>query len=149
MIIRKMAISRRTFLRGAGVGIALPFLDAMVPAFSAMAATAAPRRLGYIYIPMCMNWNAWIPKEDGRLVELSPTLASLKPFADQITVVTNTELKDMAYPTGNHAAANAIFPAMSAEELKEATRACDDGRSDCSKTVSKETAIPRSSSAPI
>ena len=38
MIIRKMAVSRRTFLRGAGIGIALPFLDAMVPAFSAMAA---------------------------------------------------------------------------------------------------------------
>jgi hypothetical protein len=58
---------------------------------------------------MGMNWKEWIPKGDGKLTELSPSLASLMPFLDQVTVVTNTQLKDMAYPTGNHAAANAIF----------------------------------------
>jgi hypothetical protein len=109
MFVTKKALSRRTFLRGAGVSLALPLLDSMVPAFSAVPASAAPHRLGYVYIPMGMNWNAWIPKEDGKLNALSPTLASLVPFRDQITVITNTELKDMAYPTGNHAAANAIF----------------------------------------
>jgi hypothetical protein len=109
MIVTKMAIPRRTFLRGAGIGLALPFLDAMVPAISAMAAASAPRRLGYVYIPMGMNWLAWIPKDEGKLNDLSPSLAALKPYVDQITVITNTELKDMAYPTGNHAAANAIF----------------------------------------
>jgi hypothetical protein len=108
MIITKVAIPRRTFLRGAGVGLALPLLDAMVPALSS-AATPQPRRLGYVYIPMGMNAAAWIPKDEGTLNEFSPTLASLKPFRENVTVVTNTELKDMAYPTGNHAAANAIF----------------------------------------
>src|SRR5919197_2739696 len=98
MIVTRKALSRRTFLRGAGVGLALPLLDAMVPAFSAAAAASGPRRLGYIYIPMGMNWNAWIPKDEGKLSELSPSLAPLKPFVDQITVITNTELKDMAYP---------------------------------------------------
>jgi len=111
MIITKMALSRRTFIRGAGVTLALPLLDAMVPAMSAFAQTAAKpvRRLGYIYIPMGMNWLEWIPKEEDRLKDLSPCLASLKPFVNQVTVLTNTELKDMAYPTGNHAASNAIF----------------------------------------
>jgi Protein of unknown function (DUF1552) len=109
MIITKMALPRRTFLRGAGVSLALPLLDAMMPALSAMAAAPAPRRLGYVYIPMGMNRAAWIPEDGERLNKLSPSLASLMPFRDQVTVVTNTELKDMAYPTGNHAAANAIF----------------------------------------
>jgi len=109
MIITRMAISRRTFLRGAGIGVALPLLDSMVPALSAFAAADAPRRIGYVYIPMGMNPAAWIPSDEGRLVDLSPSLASLAPYRDQITVVTNTELKDMAYPTGNHAASNAIF----------------------------------------
>src|SRR5437667_1871923 len=111
MIVTKMALPRRTFLQGAGVALALPLLDAMVPALSAMAAGPGNpvRRLGYVYIPMGMNWNAWIPKGEGRITDLSPSLASLTPYMDQVTIVTNTELKDMAYPTGNHAAANAIF----------------------------------------
>src|SRR5262245_56801663 len=109
MFITKKSLSRRTFLYGAGASIALPLLDAMVPALSAMPGSAAPRRLGYVYIPMGMNRAAWIPTADGKLTELSPSLASLTPFVDQVTVITNTDLKDMAYPTGNHAAANAIF----------------------------------------
>jgi len=109
MIVTKMALPRRTFLRGAGVALALPFLDAMAPALTATAAGNEVRRLGYVYIPMGMNPKAWIPGAEGRITELSPSLASLAPYLDHVTVVTNTELKDMAYPTGNHAAANAIF----------------------------------------
>ena len=53
MIITKMALPRRTFLRGMGVTLALPLLDAMVPALSALTQTAAKpvRRLGFVYIP--------------------------------------------------------------------------------------------------
>jgi len=109
MIIKKMSLHRRTFLRGMGITLGLPFLDAMIPALSAMAATPAARRLGYVYIPMGMNPAMWIPKTEGKMTELSPTLASLLPYLDQVMVITNTELKDMTYPTGNHAAANAIF----------------------------------------
>jgi hypothetical protein len=58
---------------------------------------------------MGMNPASWIPKTEGKLAELSPSLTALMPYLDQVTVVTNTELKDMTYPTGNHAAANAIF----------------------------------------
>ena len=111
MMVMKKALHRRTFLRGMGVTLALPFLDAMVPAFTSTAVAAANpiRRLGFVYIPMGMSPAEWIPQGQGKLSSLSPSLAALEPFRDQITVVTNTELKDMAYPTGNHAASNAIF----------------------------------------
>ena len=67
MMITKMALPRRTFLRGAGAMLALPLLDAMAPAASALAntAAAAPRRLGYVYIPMGMNPVPWTPAEVG------------------------------------------------------------------------------------
>ena len=110
MIVMKKALSRRTFLRGLGATLALPLLDAMFPALSAMAATSASpvRRLGFVYIPMGANIAEWTPKGIGRITELSPTLASLMPFLDQVTVLTNTELRN-AYAPGNHATANAAF----------------------------------------
>src|SRR5712671_145537 len=144
MIVTKKALRRRTFLRGMGVTLGLPLLDAMTPALSAMAATPAARRLGYIYIPMGMNPASWIPKSEGKLTELSPSLASLAPYLDQVTVVTNTELKDMTYPTGNHAAANAIFlsnvrPKRTEGNDYELATTVDQL---AAKQLGKETAIP-------
>ena len=56
MIVTKKALPRRTFLRGMGVTVALPLLDAMVPALSAMTPAGNPvRRFGFVYIPMGMN----------------------------------------------------------------------------------------------
>jgi hypothetical protein len=110
MIINKMALPRRTFLRGLGATVALPLLDAMVPALSAMASTAANpvRRLGFVYIPMGMNPVPWTPAREGRITELSPSLASLTPYLDHVTVLTNLELRN-ANTTGNHASSNAAF----------------------------------------
>jgi len=110
MIITKMALPRRTFLRGVGATLALPLLDAMVPAASALARTAAspPRRLGYVYIAMGMNPVPWTPKQEGRLTELSPSLSPLTPYLDDVTVVTNLEIND-AHTSGNHASANSAF----------------------------------------
>src|SRR5215510_6869850 len=110
MFISKASLPRRTFLHGMGAALALPLLDAMVPALSAMAQTAAKpvRRLGFVYIPMGSNISMWTPKMEGRITELSPTLAPLTPFLDQVTVVTNLELRN-AYTTGNHASANCTF----------------------------------------
>ena len=106
MIITKMALPRRTFLRGMGASVALPLLDAMVPSMTAFAKTpAAPvRRLGFVYMPMGCDIGRWTPAGDGKLTDLSPTLQSLAPVADQLTVITNLELKN-AYP-GTHAAGN-------------------------------------------
>ena len=94
MIITKKALPRRTFLRGVGASLALPLLDAMVPSMTALAATpAAPmRRIGFVYIPMGANITEWTPKGEGKITELSPTLRSLQPFLDQITVISNLEL---------------------------------------------------------
>ena len=110
MFITKLSLPRRTFLHGLGAALALPLLDAMVPALSALAETAASpvRRLGFVYIPMGMNAAAWTPRAEGRITDLSPTLGPLQPFLDQVTVVTNLELKN-AYTTGNHASANCAF----------------------------------------
>ena len=62
MIVTGKSLPRRTFLRGAGAALALPFLDAMVPALSAAARAAAPaRRLGFVYVPNGVNWMRWTP----------------------------------------------------------------------------------------
>jgi uncharacterized protein DUF1552 len=109
MIVTKKALPRRTFLRGMGVTLSLPLLDAMVPALSALTPAANPvRRLGFVYIPMGMNPASWIPRAEGKITELSSSLESLMPFLDQVTVISNTELKMAASP-GNHATANSAF----------------------------------------
>ena len=101
MMITKMALPRRTFLKGLGTAVALPLLDSMVPALTAQAATVAntPRRLGYVFIPMGMNPAPWTPKEMGALTSLSPSLAALTPHLDNVTVVTNMALEN-AHTTG-------------------------------------------------
>ena len=116
MIIRKMALSRRTFLRGAGASLALPFLDAMIPALQAQASAAKPLpRLGFVYIGMGSDISAtkwsdrWTPTEVGRMTQLSPTLASLEPFLDRITVVSNLESRNAGVSAGFHATANSCF----------------------------------------
>ena len=67
MIVTKKALPRRTFLRSTGAAIALPLLDAMIPAHTALAATAGnpTRRLGFVYIPMGANMSQWTPKQVG------------------------------------------------------------------------------------
>jgi len=116
VIITRKALPRRTFLRGLGATVALPLLDAMVPALTAQTATPANpvRRLGFVYMPMGAHLPEWTPPGSGRLTELSPSLRSLAPVVDYITVITNLELKN-AYP-GTHATSNAAF--LSAAKAK-------------------------------
>ena len=120
MIITRKALQRRTLLRGLGVSIALPLLDAMRPAMTALAATAARpvRRLGYIYIPMGANIAQWTPAAEGSITELPFTLKSLAPVMDQVTVISNLELK-MAYSAGNHATANCAFLSAAKAKMTE------------------------------
>jgi len=116
MMITKKALPRRTILRGIGTTLALPLLDAMVPAMTALAATPAKpvRRLGFVYMPMGANISQWTPPGKGSLTELSPALRSLAPVVDHLTVLTNMELRN-AYP-GTHATSNAAF--LSAAKAK-------------------------------
>jgi Protein of unknown function (DUF1552) len=86
VIISKLHVSRRTVLRGFGAVLALPVLDAMVPALTAAAKTgAAPvKRLGVFYVPNGMSMPYWFPKTEGLLADLPPTLKSLAAFKDRV-----------------------------------------------------------------
>ena len=121
MIITKKAIPRRTLLRGMGATVALPLLDAMVPAMTATASTPASpvRRLGYIFIPMGSDITRWTPPGNDSLTELSPILQPLEQHKDHITVVTNMELKN-AYP-GTHATSNSAYLSCAKAKLTEST----------------------------
>ena len=146
MTITKMSLPRRTFLRGMGATVALPLLDAMVPALSAMHRTAAApvRRLGFVYIPMGMNPAPWIPAGDGRIAELSPSLTSLTPYLDHLTVVTNLEVKNSAVAGGNHATAGSAF--LSCAKAKR-TEGSDYELGEtidqiCARQIGRDTPIP-------
>ena len=119
-MITKKALARRTFLRGFGTSLALPLLDAMVPAMTATASTPANpvRRLGFVYMPMGATISKWTPQGEGRITKLSQTLASLEPFRDELTVIGNLELKN-AYSPGNHATANSAFLSAARAKMTE------------------------------
>ena len=121
MIITKMALPRRTFLRGMGASLALPLLDAMVPSMTALTRTAAEpvRRLGFVYMPMGCDITRWTPPGGSRLADLSPALQSLASVSDQLTVISNLELKN-AYP-GTHATSNAAFLSAAKAKWTEST----------------------------
>src|SRR3954464_15942717 len=88
MFISKMSLPRRTFLRGLGATLALPFLDAMVPAVSMLSAAARPpRSLSFIYVPNGVIQGEWIPSAVGPEFELSRTLLSLALVKVKINVV--------------------------------------------------------------
>jgi hypothetical protein len=123
MIVSKKALPRRTFLRGLGTAVALPLLDAMVPALSAQAASAAApdrlRRLGFVYMPMGCDINRWTPPGSTSLDELSPILEPLGPVRSHVSAISNLELKN-AYP-GTHATSNAAFLSAARAKRTEST----------------------------
>jgi hypothetical protein len=121
MIVTKKALPRRTLLRGLGTSLALPLLDAMIPSMTALAATPAKpvHRLGYVYIPMGANQGEWTPPGTGAIKELSPILRSLAPVMDQVTVISNMELRN-AYP-GTHATSNAAFLSAATSKWTESS----------------------------
>ncbi len=89
---RKATLSRRTVLRGAGVSLGLPWLEAMSSgkAFAASSEPAFPVRMAVLYMPNGVNTTKWTPEGSGKKFTLSPTLEPLTPFKDSITVVSNT-----------------------------------------------------------
>src|SRR5713226_1748789 len=87
--ITKRHLSRRTFLHGVGVTVALPFLESMVPAATPLAQTAAKgrTRLGCIYFPHGATMDKWTPATEGAGFELSEILQPLKPFQSRVNVI--------------------------------------------------------------
>jgi hypothetical protein len=100
MFITKKAISRRTLLRGIGTTLALPLLDGMVPALTALAKTGAtpPTRFGAFYVPMGMIMENWTPKTTGAGFDLTPIMQPLAPFKDQLTVVSGLNNAGVGHP---------------------------------------------------
>lgn len=117
----RTSLSRRTFLRGVGATLALPLLDAMVPAATASAKTAATpvRRLGFVFMPMGCDITRWTPPGQDKLDELSFILSSLAPVKHQVSVVSNLEIKN-AYP-GTHSSSNASFLSCARAKHTEST----------------------------
>ena len=113
MIITKRALPRRTFLRGVGATLALPMLDAMVPALSGISGRAAEpvRRLGWVYIPNGMVMDSWTPPAHTAL-ELSTTLSPLAPFREQMVVVSGLaqpQAEALGDGNGEHTRATATW----------------------------------------
>jgi hypothetical protein len=112
MIITRKAIPRRMVLRGIGASLALPLLDGMVPALTALAQTpAAPiKRFGVMYIVNGMIMESWTPVAEGAAYELTPTLAALSPYRDQVSVLTGLAcVPTPGRPGGAHAKASTRF----------------------------------------
>ena len=114
MMITKQAIPRRTVLRGMGATLALPFLDGMVPALTAMAKTAAravPRMVA-VYVPNGIMMEYWTPAAEGRAYEFTPILKPLEAYRDHLLVVSgldNTGAISRSGAGGGHARAAGAF----------------------------------------
>lgn len=104
MFLTKKHLSRRTVLRGAGASIALPLLDAMIPAHTALANTAAaPKvRLGFVYFAHGAVQQFWQPKQEGRNFEFSHILKPLEPLRDYVTVVSGLRNQGAENSAGPH-----------------------------------------------
>ena len=111
--ITKKHLSRRTFLRGSGVTLALPFLESMLPAQTPSAAAGPKTRLAFIFYPHGVTMDKWLPATTGTGFEFTPILKPLEPFRDYINVVSNT-YAPLAYgadasAAANHARSSAVF----------------------------------------
>jgi len=113
MFITKKHLSRRTFIRGAGVTLALPFLESMVPAQTPLKATAAmPKtRFGAFYVPHGATMYKWTPTKEGKNFDMTETLAPLEKYRNQLSVISNLSHKSAtgADAGAEHARSAAIF----------------------------------------
>jgi hypothetical protein len=111
MLITRKALKRRTVLRGLGAAVALPFMDAMVPALAprATAAAAMPLRFGISYFPNGLIMQQFTPASVGPGFEITPILKPLEPFRDSLVVVTGLTRSHPGSQVGDHAVSAAGF----------------------------------------
>ena len=143
MIVTRKAMSRRTVLRGLGATVALPLLDAMIPAFASAATTV--RRLGVVYHPNGVIYDQWLPAGAGAQFKLSPTLAGLQPFQDQLIVVTglySDAAEALGDGGGDHSRASGTY--LTGVHVKKSDSAVENGISMdqiAAKTFERETQL--------
>jgi hypothetical protein len=113
---KSIYLPRRTFLRGLGVTVALPFLECMLPRVMKAASLAptgnTPRRMIFMYLPNGAEMGSWTPKALGDKFDLSPTLAPLKPVQQQVSVLSglaHVQARALGDGAGDHARANSCF----------------------------------------
>jgi Protein of unknown function (DUF1552) len=112
MIVSKKSLSRRTILRGIGTSLALPFLDAMVPALRASGAAKPIVRTAFVYVPNGAIMNNWTPATEGAGFEFTPTLKALEPFRDRVNVISGLAQingRALGDGAGDHARAGATW----------------------------------------
>jgi len=113
MIIKKESLARRSFLRGAGAVMALPFLDAMVPALGrGSSVPKQPLRLGFVYVPNGIIMDRWTPAAEGAGFEFAPTMKALEPFRDRLLVMSGLAQvngRALGDGAGDHARAGATW----------------------------------------
>jgi hypothetical protein len=142
--ITKKHLSRRTFLRGTGTFIALPFLESMLPA---QTTAGAPRtRLGFIYFPHGVTMDHWLPSGTGTGFEFTPILKPLEPFRDRINVVSNT-YAPTAYGTdasagANHSNSSAVFLTGAKPEENPRPVLGESADQMAAKTIGQDTPLP-------
>jgi hypothetical protein len=117
MFVTKRSVSRRTVLKGVGATLALPFLDAMVPAATALAKTAAQPalRFGAVFVPMGERPSHWTPAQTGAGFEFSPILKPIENFRESLVLVSNLDRP----PGGTHAVSTSTWLTGSAPKRTE------------------------------
>jgi hypothetical protein len=142
--ITKKHLPRRTFLRGAGVTLALPLLESMLPA---QTPSRVPKsRLAFIFFPHGVTMDKWTPATEGAGFEFTPVLKPLEPFRDYINVISNT-YAPMAYgpdasAAANHSRSSAVF--LSGSKPEEGSRPLLGETVDqmAAKSIGQDTPLP-------
>jgi len=113
MIVTRKSLARRTFLRGVGTALALPFLDSMVPALGRGSSIAKPPvRLGFVYVPNGIIMEHWTPAVEGAGFEFTPIMKGLEPFREKLLVVSGLAQHNgdaLGDGAGDHARAGATW----------------------------------------
>jgi hypothetical protein len=127
MFITKKHLSRRTFLRGAGVTLALPFLESMLPAQTPLRQTAAAptTRFTAIFFPHGMAPGYWVPKTEGTDFEFPPIMQPLEPFRERTTILSGLWCKSAEPPPGATGADHWVASAFLCAEKPKKTSGAD------------------------
>src|SRR5215470_11378577 len=145
MFISKKHLSRRTFIRGAGVTLALPFLESMVPAQTPLRSTAAAAitRLGCFYVPHGATMYKWTPTKEGKDFDFSESLSALEKYRNHVSVISNLchQAATGADAGAEHARSAAIF-LTGGQPQKNAVKVGESVDQIAARAIGQDTPLP-------